>query len=79
MANCSNPVQCQMAKRPLCTCDCKGSNHSILRLKLEDSVTHNDAVRDLEALRQLQANLKKDKKKQRRENRAAEKRERVAV
>ena len=73
MPECSNPVQCQAAKREECTCACGGSNHSILRKYLDSSIPEEvqEGEELLSALKVKQAVLKKYKRVQRRQNRAA--------
>ena len=73
MAICSNPVQCQTAKREECTCACSGANHGILRKMLENPDTHGEAEQRLEELKELQAEMKKAKKVERRKKRAEKK------
>ena len=72
MPQCSNPVQCQTAKRPECTCDCLGANHGHLRLLLESENPHEEATGKslLAELKVAQAAFKKDKKTDRRKKRA---------
>ncbi len=69
MPECSNPVQCQMAKRELCTCACDGANHGKLRRLLDNPETHEDAELQLTELRKHQAELKKQKRIDRRKKR----------
>ena len=69
MPNCSNPLQCQMAVRELCTCDCKGANHSILRKLFDNPETKVEGKEKLEELKQRQAELKKAKRVERRKRR----------
>lgn len=71
MAECTNPVQCQTAKRVECTCGCGGANHSILRKLLDNPETQADGEEKLAELRKHQEELKKAKRKERREKRAA--------
>ena len=75
MPRCSNPVQCVTAKRTLCTCNCSGANHSKLRLSLEseDPKARSSAEKELRELKLSQDILKKDRKIQRRKNRAVRK------
>ena len=72
MPECTNPVQCQTAKREECTCGCGGANHSILRAGLEskDPEVHKQAEEKLEELKQHQVVLKKLKRKERKQKRA---------
>ena len=70
MAQCSNPVQCQLAKRPECTCDCEGANHSRLRTMMSNPETQQQAEEQLSELRQHQAELKKQNRIDRRKKRA---------
>ena len=70
MPNCSNPLQCQMAVRELCTCDCRGANHSILRKLFDNPETKSEGREKLEELKQHQAELKKVKRVERRKRRA---------
>ena len=70
MPNCSNPVQCQMAKRELCTCACGGANHGILRKMMDNPETREDAELQLAELRKRQTELKKQKRIERRKKRA---------
>jgi len=70
MPECSNPVQCQMAKRVECTCDCGGANHSVLRKMMEDPELKESAEQQLEALKKSQEELKKTKRIARRKRRA---------
>ena len=72
MPECSNPVQCQTAKREECTCDCGGANHGVLRKLLEsdDPSTQAQAEEQLSVLKQTQAKLKKEKRVARRQRRA---------
>ena len=70
MPPCSNPIQCQLAKRELCTCDCGGANHGVLRKMMENPETHEDAEHLLAELRKRQTELKKTKRVERRKNRA---------
>lgn len=70
MPPCSNPIQCQMAKRELCTCDCGGANHGVLRRMMENPETEAEGRQKLEELRKHQAELKKVKRVERRKNRA---------
>ena len=69
MPACSNPIQCQMAVRELCTCDCGGANHAKLRLMMENPETREDAEQQLTELRKHQAELKKVKRINRRKKR----------
>lgn len=73
MPACSNPIQCQMAKRAECTCDCNGANHSILRKMMENLETKEEGEQKLQELKSTQEVLKKQKRKVRRQKRAAEK------
>ena len=70
MPACSNPVQCQMAERTECTCDCGGANHSVLRKMMEDPNTKEEAEQKLKDLKVHQAELKKTKRVDRRKKRA---------
>ena len=72
MPQCSNPVQCQMARRVECTCECLGANHAVLRLAMENPDTKAEAEQQLDNLKVEQANLKKEKKLARRKARAVE-------
>jgi len=80
MAQCSNPIGCQMAKREECLCDCRGANHGRLRLRLADSNPEvaAQAQQELVDLRITQAKLKKDKSKTRRLRRTTLKSTKVA-
>ena len=73
MPECSNPVQCQIAKRLECTCGCGGANHSKLRPGLDssDPPTKLQAEEQLTALKQQQSELKKQHRIERRKKRAA--------
>lgn len=73
MPECSNPIQCQTAKREECTCSCGGANHGVLRKYLDSGVPEErqEGEEKLRALRESQATLKKKKRKERREKRAA--------
>jgi len=71
MPDCSNPIQCQMAKRAECTCACKGANHGILRKLIENPETEDEGERKLQELKSKQEVLKKQKRKERRQKRAA--------
>lgn len=72
MTQCSNPIQCQLAKREECSCNCQGENHG----KLLTGLTSSDpevvaqAQKDLMELRANQAKLKKEKSTARRKRRA---------
>ena len=70
MPACSSPVQCQMAKRAECTCDCNGANHGVLRKMIEDPNTKEEAEEKLKDLKVHQAELKKTKRVERRKKRA---------
>ena len=70
MPACSNPIQCQMAKRVECTCACGGANHGWLRLMMENPETREDAELQLTELKAHQAELKKVKRVERRKKRA---------
>ena len=70
MSECSNPVQCQMAKREECTCGCLGANHGILRKMMGDPGTQLQAEEMLSALKERVASEKKLKKVERRKKRA---------
>ena len=70
MPECTNPVQCQTAKRIECTCGCGGANHSILRKLLDNPETQADGEEQLAGLRTQQSKLKKVKRVQRRQKRA---------
>jgi len=70
MPECSNPVQCQLAKRELCTCACGGANHGVLRKMMDNPETREDAELQLTELRKHQAELKKQKRIERRKKRA---------
>lgn len=70
MPDCSNPVQCQMAKRELCTCACGGANHAKLRVMMDNPETREDAELQLTELKKHQAELKKAKRIERRKKRA---------
>ena len=71
MPDCSNPVQCQTAKRVLCTCDCNGTNHGKLRAGLDspDSQVKAQAEDQLKDLKKHQLELKKQKRIERRKKR----------
>lgn len=71
MTECSNPVSCQMAKRVECTCDCNGANHGKLRQKMDDLNTKEEAEQELAELKAKQEVLKQQKRKVRRQKRAA--------
>ena len=79
MPECSNPVQCQMAKREECTCDCDGANHGFLRRMMADPETAESAEKLLIGLKKSQEEIKKQKRKVRRERRAAAKKAEKAV
>jgi len=70
MPECTNPVQCQTAKRELCTCGCGGANHGILRKLLDNPETQAEGEEKLAELRKRQAELKKTKRAARRQKRA---------
>ena len=70
MAECTNPVQCQTAKRVECTCGCGGSNHAKLRQLLDNPETQAEGEEKLAELRKVQAELKKSKRLARRQKRA---------
>jgi len=70
MPECSNPVQCQLAKRVECTCACGGSNHSQLRRLLDNPETQAFAEEKLAELKKAQEVLKKAKRIERRQRRA---------
>ena len=70
MPNCSNPLQCQMAVRVLCTCDCGGANHAKLRLMMDNPETRENAELQLIELKSYQTKLKKAKRIERRKRRA---------
>jgi len=70
MPNCSNPLQCQLARRVECTCGCGGSNHGKLRQKMETPETRQQAEEELKTLREQQTVLKKQKRVERRKRRA---------
>ena len=71
MPGCSNPIQCQTAKRELCTCACGGANHSILRKYLDSLIPEEKALGEerLKELREAQATLKAQKRRERRQRR----------
>lgn len=73
MTLCSNPIQCQLANRIECTCDCRGANHGKLRTKLGDPNPEvvDQAKQELADLRVAQTKLKKEKSSVRRKRRAA--------
>ena len=68
MAQCSNPVSCQTAKRELCNCECRGQSHGKLRGGLDspDGEVRRRTEEDLNILRTQQAELKKQKSRERR-------------
>ena len=70
---CSNPIQCQMAVREECSCNCHGENHGKLRLRIDstDPTIQAQAKVDLEQLRFDQKKLQKEKSSIRRHNRSA--------
>ena len=70
MPNCSNPIQCQMAVRAECTCDCGGANHAILRKMMENPETEVEGKEKLKELQKHQVEMKKAKRVERRKNRA---------
>mgnify|MGYP001614047535 CR=1 FL=1 len=70
MVGCSNPVQCQTAKRVECTCACGGANHSVLRKLLDNPETSSEGEEGLKELKEQQTKLKKEKRIERRKNRA---------
>ena len=72
MADCTNPVQCQIAKRVECTCGCNGANHGKLRSLLDSEIQTEqvDGVEKLAELRKHQEELKKVKRVDRRKKRA---------
>ena len=70
MVQCSNPVQCQLAKREYCSCGCGGANHAILRKMMESPETAAEGKEKLEELQKHQAELKKQKRIDRRKKRA---------
>jgi len=70
MPECTNPVQCQTAKREECTCGCDGANHSILRQLLNNPETQADGETKLAELKSQQTELKKSKRVERRKRRA---------
>ena len=70
MPECSNPVQCQIAKRPECTCGCGGANHAKLRQLLDNPETQAEGEEKLVELRKHQAELRKQKRVDRRKKRA---------
>jgi len=70
MPACSNPIQCQLARRVECTCACQGKNHAILRKMMEDPETEAEGKEKLEELRKHQTELKKVKRVERRKKRA---------
>ena len=72
MPECSNPVQCQLARRTECTCACQGANHGILRGLMESPDTRAQGEQQLEELKAQQAELKRVRKKDRWQRRAAE-------
>jgi len=71
MPECSNPAQCQIARREECTCDCRGANHGILRKYLDSNIPgeREEGQHKVEELRQHQAASKKEKKADRRKKR----------
>ena len=73
MPNCTNPVQCQTAKRIECTCGCGGANHAKLRQLLDNPETQSQGEEKLAELRKVQAGLKKAKRLARRQKRAESK------
>jgi len=72
MPDCSNPIQCQTAKRAECTCACKGANHGVLRKMMESPETKGEGEQKLQELKSQQETLKKQKRKVRRQRRAVE-------
>ena len=72
MPNCSNPIQCQLARREECTCDCGGANHAALRRYFDSVIPEEvkEGEEKLKELRQQQATLKTKKRKERRQRRA---------
>ena len=73
MVQCSNPVQCQLAKRVECSCGCGGANHAKLRQLLNNPETQAQGEEQLAELRKVQAELKKSKRVERRQKRAESK------
>ena len=73
MPECTNPVQCQTAKRIECTCGCGGANHAKLRQLLDNPETQSQGEEKLAELRRVQAGLKKAKRLARRQKRAESK------
>jgi len=73
MPNCTNPVQCQTAKRIECSCGCGGANHAKLRQLLDNPETQSQGEEKLAELRKVQAGLKKAKRLARRQKRAESK------
>ena len=73
MAVCSNPIQCQMAVRELCTCACGGANHGVLRKLFDNPETISEGEEKLKELKEQQMKLKKEKRIERRKRRAASK------
>ena len=71
MPRCSSPVSCQLAKRELCNCACGGANHGILRARMENPETREQAEQELAELRKQQVEEKKRKKVERRKVRSA--------
>lgn len=73
MPDCSNPVQCQMAERLECTCDCGGKNHGKLRHLLANPETTEQGKKELESLKAVQSQIQKNKRTARRQKRTADK------
>ena len=71
MPDCSNPIQCQLARRELCTCACQSKNHGILRRYLDSSIPEERTLGEekLKELREHQVALKAQKRKERRQRR----------
>jgi len=75
MPECSNPIQCQLAKRAFCSCACNGANHGALRKYLDSPAPEErqEGLNLLKTLQEEQAKLKTQKRKERRQRRAAAK------
>jgi len=70
--DCSNPIQCQTAKRPECTCACEGANHGALRrfLDSKDPVEREEGEQKFKELKEAQAEVQRQKRIGRRKRRA---------
>jgi len=67
---CSNPVQCQLAKREFCRCACGGEFHAILRKELDNPETAVAAQEKLVTLKAEQVAVKRIRRLERRAKRA---------